>query len=119
MFSVGRRWDRILVLFMVLLIRGIRASDEDIPKPVTSIFPDSAAITSFSPGGQYIMLTFDSTPHSKHTDKILDGLRSKNATATFFVYGTKSFYHAQLIQRLVELFSGSIEASLLLRLSLL
>jgi Polysaccharide deacetylase len=111
MFSVGRRWDRILILFMVLLIQGIRASDEDIPKPVTSIFPDSAAITSFSPGGQYIMLTFDSTPHSKHTDKILDGLRSKNATATFFVYGTKSFLHPQLIQRLVELSSASMEAS--------
>jgi peptidoglycan/xylan/chitin deacetylase (PgdA/CDA1 family) len=106
MFSEGRKWALILVLFMVLLIQGITASDEDIPKPVTSIFPDSAAITSFSPGGQYIMLTFDSTPHSKHLDKVLDALRSKNASATFFLYGTKSVHHTHLIQRLVEMSSG-------------
>lgn len=102
MASVRRRWAQTIVLFMVLLIQGIMASDEDIPKPVTSIFPDSEAITSFSPGGQYIMLTFDSTPHSKHTDKILDALSLKNASATFFVYGTKSSNHPHLIRRLVE-----------------
>ena len=101
MFSEGRKWALILVLFMVLLIQGITASDEDIPKPVTSIFPDSAAITSFSPGGQYIMLTFDTSPHASYTGKILDILLQNNATATFFVFGTRSLYHPHLIKRFV------------------
>ena len=60
----------------------------------------SSAISLFSPGGQYIMLTFDDGPHSSFTPKILDILREKNVKATFFVYGSKVVSHRSLLARM-------------------
>ena len=47
------------------------------------------AVSSFSPGAQYIMLTFNA-PNAATTTKILDILSSKKARATFFVTGVGS-----------------------------
>jgi peptidoglycan-N-acetylglucosamine deacetylase len=60
------------------------------------------ALSSFAPGGQYIMLTFDGGPHATITPKILDILRARNATATFFVSGLKSVDHGHIIQRIAN-----------------
>lgn len=60
------------------------------------------AISSFSPGGHYIMLTFNNAPHATITPKILDILKAKNATATFFVTGLKAMDHPHLIHRIVQ-----------------
>ena len=59
------------------------------------------AISSFSPGGHYIMLTFNNAPHAAITPKLLDILRSKNASVTFFVSGMKAMDHPHLIRRMV------------------
>ena len=55
------------------------------------------AISSFSPGGQYIMLTFDGGPHSIITKKILEVLRRKKVHATFFVSGHRAIYHPDIL----------------------
>lgn len=64
-----------------------------------STVPKSSAIYSFSPGGQYIMMTFDDGPDRKLTPKILDVLKKKNVHATFFVYGIKAMHNVEIIKR--------------------
>ena len=48
-----------------------------------------------------IALTFDDGP-SDYTQMLLDGLKSKNAKATFFVLGKKAMKNAQTIQNIVS-----------------
>lgn len=59
-----------------------------------------SAISKYAPGGQYVMLTFDDAPHLISTPKVLDVLKAKNVKATFFVLGSKSLFHADLVQRI-------------------
>lgn len=61
----------------------------------------SNAIKSFSPGGQYIMLTFDNCPHSFVSEKLLNIFKEKNVRATFFITGSKSIYHPNLLKRMI------------------
>jgi peptidoglycan/xylan/chitin deacetylase (PgdA/CDA1 family) len=58
------------------------------------------ATSSFNPGGQYIMLTFDDGPHAVYTPQILDILKEKKVKATFFVVGTKAMHHKEILQRM-------------------
>lgn len=59
-------------------------------------------VSSFSPGGQYIVLTFENGPHATITPKVLDILLQKGVHATFFVNGRKAIYQKRLIQRMIE-----------------
>lgn len=58
------------------------------------------AISAFSPGGQYIMLTFDDGPHSSLTSKILDILDQKKVKATFFAYGSKVINNKDIMSKM-------------------
>jgi peptidoglycan/xylan/chitin deacetylase (PgdA/CDA1 family) len=58
------------------------------------------AVSRFSPGGQYIMLTFSGGPHFYATPRVLDILKDKKVKATFFVSGTKAFNHEELLRRM-------------------
>ena len=58
------------------------------------------ATSRFSPGGQYIMLTFSGGPHYYATAKILDILKEKKVKATFFVSGSKAINHESLLKRI-------------------
>lgn len=58
------------------------------------------AISSFSPGGQYIMLTFDGGPHAIITEKILNVLREKKVHATFFISGSRGVHNKQILSRI-------------------
>lgn len=60
------------------------------------------AISSFNPGGQYVVLTFDDGPHAILTPKLLDILKEKKAKATFFVIGLKARMHPDILKRIVE-----------------
>lgn len=59
-------------------------------------------IYSFSPGGQYIVLTFENGPHATITQKVLDILEKKGVHATFFVNGRKAIYQRHIIERMIE-----------------
>ena len=59
-------------------------------------------ITRFYPGGQYIVLTFENSPHATITPKILDILKEKNVHATFFINGRKAIYQKHLIKRMID-----------------
>jgi peptidoglycan/xylan/chitin deacetylase (PgdA/CDA1 family) len=61
----------------------------------------SKAIKSFSPGGQYILLTFSGGPHFEITPQILDILKTYSAKATFFVSGQKALHHSDIMKRMI------------------
>ena len=60
------------------------------------------AISSFSPGGQYVMLTFDDGPHSTLTPKLLDILKKSKVKATFFVIGSKAVDRPEILRRIAN-----------------
>lgn len=60
------------------------------------------AISVFSPGGQYAMLTFDDGPHATLTPMLLDKLREYKAHATFFLLGSKAINHPELVKRISD-----------------
>ena len=49
----------------------------------------------------HVAITFDDGPHPKHTPKILDILKEKNAKATFFVVGKKIEKYPEIARRIV------------------
>lgn len=89
---------RLLLLLMSLqfhtfLSKVIQGGNANKNKEMNS----PGAISSFSPGGQYIMLTFDGGPHSIISRKILQILKDKNVHATFFVSGHRAIHHKDIL----------------------
>lgn len=84
-------------ILLVLMIITPEVHSKD--KKEAALFEPSSAITTFSAGGQYVMLTFDSGPRGMLTNRILDILRDKNASATFFVQGSRAFDHPHILKR--------------------
>jgi peptidoglycan/xylan/chitin deacetylase (PgdA/CDA1 family) len=78
------------------------SSQQQKQKKIKATISSPGAISSFSPGGQYVMLTFDDGPHPEITPKILDILKMKKIRATFFVIGMKAIENQQLLSRMVE-----------------
>jgi peptidoglycan/xylan/chitin deacetylase (PgdA/CDA1 family) len=68
------------------------------PKPGSD---PQGSIHSFNPGGQYIMLTFEGSPHSILTPMLLDLFKKTKVKATFFVLGSKAFNQPELLRRMV------------------
>lgn len=60
------------------------------------------SISSFYPGGQYIMLTFDEGPHELITPQLLSILKEKRVKATFFVFGAKLVLQGKLAKKIVD-----------------
>jgi peptidoglycan/xylan/chitin deacetylase (PgdA/CDA1 family) len=48
----------------------------------------------------YVALTFDDGPHSGTTDRLLDGLLQRGASATFFLVGQEAEQNPELVQRM-------------------
>jgi peptidoglycan-N-acetylglucosamine deacetylase len=53
------------------------------------------------PGGRGVALSFDDGPDPVHTARVLDGLRAREAKATFFVVGERAERHPALIERML------------------
>ncbi len=49
-----------------------------------------------------IALTFDDGPHPVYTERLLEGLKKRGVTATFFVTGEHAKLHPELIARMAE-----------------
>ena len=49
----------------------------------------------------YIALTFDDGPRLETTDRLLDGLRARGASATFFLVGEQAALYPDLVRRMV------------------
>jgi peptidoglycan/xylan/chitin deacetylase (PgdA/CDA1 family) len=91
----------IIVIVLLLIVLVLSQKNQHNKKGKASI-SSPGAISSFSPGGQYVMLTFDDGPHPDITPKILDILKSKRIRATFFVLGMKVADNQQILSRMIE-----------------
>lgn len=49
-----------------------------------------------------IAITFDDGPHPYYTEQLLDGLKERGVTATFFVTGEHASLHPDIIRRMCE-----------------
>lgn len=49
-----------------------------------------------------VALTFDDGPHQKYTKLLLDGLRERNVTATFFLIGKSIEGKEELVKQMQE-----------------
>lgn len=53
-------------------------------------------------GEKYVAITFDDGPHRGTTDRLLDGLKERGASATFFLIGQQIEDNADLVLRMAE-----------------
>jgi peptidoglycan/xylan/chitin deacetylase (PgdA/CDA1 family) len=61
---------------------------------------DGVFVLSASRGSRKVALTFDDVPDPRYTPKVLDVLKAKKVRATFFVVGTRSAKHPDLLRRI-------------------
>lgn len=86
--------QRILFLFVGgLLMVLISASDSVVP------VDGQAEILKET---KYIALTFDDGPLQGTTDRLLDGLKARGASATFFLVGEQAARYPDLVRRMQE-----------------
>jgi peptidoglycan/xylan/chitin deacetylase (PgdA/CDA1 family) len=57
-------------------------------------------VLSASRESRKVALTFDDVPDPRYTPQVLDVLKKKNVTATFFAVGTRSLKHPDLLRRI-------------------
>lgn len=79
-----------LAVFLLLCIFGITEYRERAVDAVAAA--DSKKIA----------LTFDDGPHPYYTEQLLDGLKERNAKATFFVLGEHAEQYPELVRRMSE-----------------
>ncbi len=59
-----------------------------------------AGAPELSASGSVVALTFDDGPHREHTARLLDGLKERNAKATFFLMGQNIPGNEELVVRM-------------------
>ena len=65
----------------------------------SAVSVDSAADI---PATKYVALTFDDGPKAGTTDVLLDGLKVRGASATFFLVGEQALAYPDLVRRMAE-----------------
>jgi peptidoglycan/xylan/chitin deacetylase (PgdA/CDA1 family) len=98
--SVEKYFRRIKMLSTALLLLFV-CSILFILRKCSSQISSPGAISSYSPGGQYILLTFDNSPHPEITLKILEILKEKKARATFFIHGNRGSELKDILNRII------------------
>ena len=64
-----------------------------------SLLPVLAPEAEAAPVGRLIALTFDDGPSGRYTGELLDGLKERGVSATFFVLGEMASYNRRLVRR--------------------
>lgn len=81
----------LFLLFAALVLLGYIGDSEEVPVDGTADIPAET---------KYIALTFDDGPRKGTTDRLLDGLKERGASATFFLVGEQAQSNPQLVQRM-------------------
>lgn len=81
------------ILFCILSLLGaaVLALEPSVP---------AAAPVEIADCQQYVALTFDDGPRTGTTDRLLDGLQQRGASATFFVIGEEAEAAPELVRRM-------------------
>lgn len=87
----------------IVLPRYTDGSERESRTPETvdlvNLFPD-IVVRQWRPGTKKVALTFDDGPDDVYTPKILDVLSKHNVCATFFLIGTASEKHPEIVKRI-------------------
>lgn len=89
-----------LVLALVLLAAALRLGGGEVIS--TEGEAELPAGERLPAGEKYVALTFDDGPKAGTTDRLLDGLKERGATATFFLIGEQIEDNAALVARMAE-----------------
>lgn len=86
-------WKQRLLFLAVaaFILLGTVSGSRSIPADGTAVIPEES---------KYIALTFDDGPRQGTTDRLLDGLRERGASATFFLVGEQAQANPKLVQRM-------------------
>lgn len=82
---------RLLFLLLTGVLLWPLARDETLPADASAELPAEI---------KYIALTFDDGPRRETTARLLDGLKERGASATFFLVGEQITDHADLVERM-------------------
>nr|WP_326185725.1 polysaccharide deacetylase family protein [uncultured Oscillibacter sp.] len=81
----------LFLLFAALVLAACIGGETAVPADGTADIPAET---------DYIALTFDDGPRQGTTDRLLDGLRARGASATFFLVGEQAQLNPELVQRM-------------------
>lgn len=81
----------LFVILAALILLGCAGGNAEIPVDGTAVIPAET---------KYIALTFDDGPRQGTTDRLLDGLQERGASATFFLVGEQAQANPELVQRM-------------------
>ena len=88
---------REIVLGTLCLLAAVLLPASGHQAPVAATADGSAELPAET---KYIALTFDDGPKKGTTDRLLDGLKERGASATFFVVGERIAEHRDLLLRM-------------------
>lgn len=89
--------QRLLFLWVAVLVLWAAVPKISIPATGEADLP---AETALPLEGKYIAITFDDGPRRDTTTRLLDGLRERGASATFFLVGRQIAGHEDLVRRM-------------------
>lgn len=81
----------LFLLFAALVLLGCVGGEKPVPADGTAAIPAET---------KYIALTFDDGPRQGTTDRLLDGLKERGASATFFLIGEQAQSNPELVRRM-------------------
>ena len=84
------KWRMLTVWALLLAMLWGTGAQPVVPADGTAEVPET----------KYVALTFDDGPRPSTTGRLLDGLRERGASATFFLIGSSAAAHPELVQRM-------------------
>ena len=88
----GKKWLPLIVWVWILLALA-GAVPEAAMTSATAAIPEE---------GRFVALTFDDGPRAGTTDRLLDGLLTRGASATFFLVGEEAEKAPELVRRMKQ-----------------
>lgn len=82
-------------IFFVLLVYAVTLH-------YTAVKTDQSYTEQGNKEDKKVAITFDDGPSPVYTEKLLDGLKERNVTATFFLIGEQAENYPELVERMYE-----------------
>ena len=89
-------WKKRLLFFLLAILMTLIC----VRQNTTSEAAQADAAAAIPECQKYIALTFDDGPRKGTTDRLLDGLRERGASATFFLVGEEAAANLELVKRM-------------------
>ena len=89
-------WRKRLLFFLLAILMTLIC----VRQNTTSEAAQADAAAAIPECQKYIALTFDDGPRKGTTDRLLDGLRERGASATFFLVGEEAAANPELVKRM-------------------